>query len=45
MIDNDGWASRGLPKPPKNPPTEAQKSRQKRATIVIKIPAQYMPSA
>jgi hypothetical protein len=45
MIDDDGWAARGLPTPPKKPPTDAQKKQQKRAIIVIKVPAEYMPPA
>lgn len=45
MIDNDGWAQRGLPKPPKNPPTDAEDKQQKRAIIVVKIPADYVPKA
>ena len=45
MIDDDGWADRGLPTPPKNPPTDAQKKQQKRAIIVIKIPASDVPPA
>ena len=44
MIDNDGWATRGLPKAPKNPPTVAQLVVQKRAIIVVKVPAKYLPN-
>jgi hypothetical protein len=43
MIDNDGWATRGLPTPPKKPPTPAQLAAQKRATIVVKVPSAYLP--
>jgi hypothetical protein len=44
MIDNDGWATRGLPAPPKKPPTPAQLAAQKRAMIVVKVPAKYLPT-
>jgi hypothetical protein len=44
MIDNDGWATRGLPASPKKPPMPAQLAAQKRAMIVVKVPAKYLPT-
>jgi len=43
MIDNDGWARRGLSAPPKRPLTAAQLAAQKRAIIVVKVSSTYLP--
>jgi hypothetical protein len=43
MFANDGWAQRGLPKPPKTPKTDPELEKEKRATIVVTVPATYLP--